>query len=66
MEIDRRISAARKGLDWETQEKLGIDPGRAHSVHAEHMSKSDTCSMCGEMCAVKLVSDFLGENTDKC
>ncbi|HOO55839.1 MAG TPA: phosphomethylpyrimidine synthase ThiC [bacterium] len=61
---DRKMSEARKILDWEAQEKLGIDPEKFDIVKdnlKKKKNKSDrTCSMCGEFCAIE-VSDELGK-----
>lgn len=59
-EWDLRMSVARKNLDWEEQVRLGLDPKRARLVHGEHAASGNACSMCGELCAMKLASDFLG------
>ena len=65
-EWDRRMSQARKGLDWEEQVRLCLDPENARLVHGEHATSGDACSMCGELCAMKLASDFLGVKSVKC
>lgn len=58
---DRRMAVARKALDWEGQINLAIDPERARSVYEGRPSESiEGCSMCGELCAMKVVSDHLG------
>lgn len=60
-EWDRKMSFARKSLDWEGQINLAVDPERARSVYESRPSGSiDGCSMCGELCAMKVVSDHLG------
>jgi phosphomethylpyrimidine synthase len=59
-EWDLSMSVARKNLDWEEQVRLGLDPKRARLVHGEHATSGNACSMCGELCAMKLASDFLG------
>lgn len=58
---DRQMAMARKSLDWDGQINLSIDPGRARSVYHERSSEGvEGCSMCGELCAMKIVSDHLG------
>lgn len=59
-ERDRRMSVARKNLDWEEQVRLGLDPKKARRVHEQHATSGTACSMCGDLCALKLASDFLG------
>jgi len=63
---DRKMSAARKNLDWEQQVKLCMDPEKARRVHEGHEVSSDACSMCGELCAMKLASDFLRTTSVQC
>jgi len=60
MEWDLAMSTARKALDWDKQIALAIDPGTAARFREEGKPESaDVCSMCGEFCAVKLVTDAL-------
>ena len=48
------MSEARKRLDWEEMFKLSMDPEKARRYRAEAKpEKEDTCSMCGNFCAVK-------------
>jgi phosphomethylpyrimidine synthase len=55
---DRDMSAARKALDWDAQERLGIDPTKFDIVKRDLDRKRDgadkTCSMCGEFCAMEM------------
>ncbi|MFA5800940.1 MAG: phosphomethylpyrimidine synthase ThiC [Thermoleophilia bacterium] len=61
MEWDIRMAKARKALDWEGQISLSIDPATARAVYEDRESGSvDGCSMCGDLCAMKLVSEYLG------
>ena len=48
MDWDNAMSAARKKLDWNAMFDLAIDP-----------EKEDTCSMCGNFCAVKNMNRIL-------
>lgn len=58
---DRRMALARKSLDWEAQINLGMDPETARAVYEGRQSGGvDGCSMCGELCAMKIVSEYLG------
>lgn len=57
---DRRMSTARKAFDWETMFELSVDPEKARVYHDRRKSKSDNvCSMCGELCAMKMVDKIL-------
>ncbi len=63
---DRRMSIARKKLDWEEQARLSLDPERSRRVHAKHTTAGEACSMCGEFCAMRLVESYLGVKAAKC
>lgn len=63
---DRKMSIARKHLDWETQANLSLDPEKVREIHAKHAVKGHACSMCGDYCAMDLVSKYLGITTTKC
>jgi phosphomethylpyrimidine synthase len=54
---DYEMSLARKNLDWEMQFSLSIDPEKAREIHSRRKSESDACSMCGDLCAIKLVKE---------
>ena len=57
---DYRMSEARKRLDWEAMFALGMDPEKARRYRAEAKpEKEDTCSMCGNFCAVKNTNRIL-------
>lgn len=58
---DRKMAMARKNLDWDRQISLAIDPQTARAIYEDRQSGSvEGCSMCGDLCAMKLVSDYLG------
>ncbi len=51
---NRAMGVARRCFDWKAQEQLAIDPeivARYHDTAALH--DKETCSMCGELCALK-------------
>lgn len=54
-ERDNAMGAARKNLDWEKQYSLAIDPDHARAVREARSSGSEACSMCGDLCAMKIV-----------
>ncbi|MFH0845595.1 MAG: phosphomethylpyrimidine synthase ThiC [Pseudomonadota bacterium] len=59
MERDRRMSEARKNLDWDTQFELAIDPKKARQLRKENPpSENDVCTMCGKYCAIKQVKEY--------
>jgi phosphomethylpyrimidine synthase len=57
---DLELSRARKALDWKAQRTLVIDPEKFDAVRTRRHSRSAACSMCGDYCAMRIVSDFLG------
>jgi len=64
-EWDRRMSVARRKLDWEEQSKLSLDPELSRQVHKKHVSTGTACSMCGEFCAIELMERYLGISATK-
>lgn len=59
IERDRKMSVARKNLDWNTQLELAIDPKKARSMREAHPpSEDDVCTMCGKYCAIKTVKEY--------
>jgi len=65
-EWDRKMSLARKKLDWEEQARLSLDPERSRRVHSRHASAGEACSMCGEFCAMALMEKYLGISASRC
>ena len=63
---DYEMSTARKNLDWEKMFELAIDPKKARRYREESTPEhSDTCTMCGKMCAVRNMNKILsGEPVD--
>ena len=59
-EWDKKMSIARKKLDWEEQARLSVDPELARRVHSRHASSGKACSMCGDFCAMEFVGKYLG------
>ena len=59
-EWDREMSLARKKLDWEGMFRLALDPEKARRYRASSKpEKEDTCSMCGNFCAVRNMNRIL-------
>ena len=69
LERDLKLSRARKKLDWAAQQKLVIDPHKFEEIRKKRKSRTKACSMCGEYCAMRIVSEFLnskGKADDLC
>jgi phosphomethylpyrimidine synthase len=59
-EWDDRMADARRKLDWEAQFGLAIDPEKARRYREQAAPEEEqTCSMCGNFCAVKNMNDAL-------
>ncbi|MGN0479396.1 MAG: phosphomethylpyrimidine synthase ThiC [Hominenteromicrobium sp.] len=60
MDWDNAMSVARKKLDWNAMFDLAIDPEKARRYReSSRPEKEDTCSMCGNFCAVKNMNRIL-------
>ncbi|WP_440955064.1 phosphomethylpyrimidine synthase [Methanosarcina sp. Mfa9] len=54
---DTAMAYARRDLDWEKQFELALDGDRARKIRDARKTESEACSMCGELCAVKIVKE---------
>ncbi|MDD1671038.1 MAG: phosphomethylpyrimidine synthase ThiC [Methanomicrobiales archaeon] len=57
-ERELAMAFARRDLDWEKQFETALYGGVARRIH-ERDGDLETCSMCGDLCAVKMVQDLL-------
>jgi phosphomethylpyrimidine synthase len=55
---------ARKDLDWEGQFRHALFGEHARIIH-ERDGVTDTCSMCGDLCALKLVKEIFEKKPEK-
>ena len=54
---DVKMAHARRNMDWEQQIKLSLDPTLADRLRSSSKpADKDVCTMCGEFCAIKLLS----------
>jgi phosphomethylpyrimidine synthase len=54
------MAEARRELDWESMYREALDPDKAKEYRARgSTAESDGCSMCGDVCAIKLVQKYL-------
>jgi phosphomethylpyrimidine synthase len=59
-EWDDRMARARKALDWEGMYAASLDPEKARRYRGRgHTEDSEGCSMCGDVCAIKIVKEYL-------
>jgi phosphomethylpyrimidine synthase len=61
---ERRMAEARRNLDWGKQFEAALFGDLARGIH-ERDGTLDTCSMCGELCAVKMVREILQPPEEK-
>ncbi|MDI6792356.1 MAG: phosphomethylpyrimidine synthase ThiC [bacterium] len=56
---DRRMSHARRKLDWEEQFRVCLFPQQAASIRdSRSPSNTKTCTMCGDSCALNIVDHY--------
>ena len=66
LDWDKEMARRRKALDWKGQIELSMDPDRARKLRESSMPKeSDVCSMCGEFCSMKGVSQYLKKDVKR-
>ena len=59
-EKDTKMAEARKKLDWKTMFSIALDPEKAKRYRERGITKEeDGCSMCGDVCAIKIVEQYL-------
>jgi phosphomethylpyrimidine synthase len=58
-ERELAMALARRDLDWELQFKTALYGDVARKIHCRD-GDLETCSMCGDLCAVKMVQELLG------
>lgn len=60
---DLAMAEARKRLDWEAQYECAMFPEAARAKRDERPpEEEDTCTMCGNYCAVKIVNEWLDQS----
>ncbi len=60
--VDYEMSLARKKFNWLRQFELSIDPKKAIEIHSRRKSGTKACSMCGDLCAIKMINEALRED----
>jgi phosphomethylpyrimidine synthase len=59
-----RMAKARHELDWDEQFRLALYGDNARKIH-ERDGETETCSMCGDLCAVRMVNELFGTGGEK-
>jgi phosphomethylpyrimidine synthase len=57
MDCEAEMAKARHELDWDEQFRLALYGDHARRIH-ERDGETETCSMCGDLCAVKMVNEL--------
>ncbi len=61
VERSRRISEARRALDWDRQIEEALFPEEARRIRETRGTRTAACSMCGPFCPIQLVHTQLGD-----
>jgi len=61
---EERMAIARRDLDWEGQYAEMLFPDHARAIH-DRDTERETCSMCGDLCAVKMVREIFDGDQKK-
>lgn len=62
---DLEMAKARAELDWEGQFKAAINPARARQIRHRRGVETDTCTMCSELCAIRLAKEAMEREKGK-
>jgi phosphomethylpyrimidine synthase len=61
-QLDYEMAQSRTNLDWERQFQLSVDPELARTKFNCRSRMSDACSMCGDLCAIKIAKAALNNS----
>jgi phosphomethylpyrimidine synthase len=59
VEREVEMAKARHLLNWDEQFRLALFGEHARKIHCRD-GEMETCSMCGDLCAVKMVNELFG------
>lgn len=57
--MDLKMARARAELNWEGQFDAAINPAKAKQMRHRRGVETDTCTMCSELCAIRLAREAL-------
>jgi phosphomethylpyrimidine synthase len=63
-EREAQMADARRRLDWEEQFRLALFGDVAKEIHNRD-GEQETCSMCGDLCAVKMIREIFEKQEKK-
>jgi phosphomethylpyrimidine synthase len=64
MEREVQMADARRRLDWDEQFRLALFGDVAKKIH-DRDGEQETCSMCGDLCAVKMIRELFEDEKKK-
>ncbi len=65
LDRDHAMAEARKALDWDRMFQLAIDPARAREMRDRcNPEDEEACSMCGDLCALRMVERALEKRSE--
>ena len=56
---DLKMARARADLNWDGQFLAAINPARAKQIRHRRCVETDTCTMCSELCAIRLAKEAM-------
>ena len=62
---DLRMAKARAELDWEGQFNAAMNPAKARQIRHRRGVETDTCTMCSELCAIKLAKEAMEREKER-
>ena len=62
---DLQMARARAALDWNGQFLAAINPALARQIRHRRGVETDTCTMCSELCAIRLAKEAMEKEWDK-
>ena len=62
---DLQMARARADLDWQGQFQSAINPDRARQIRHRRGVETDTCTMCSELCAIRLAREAMEKGLGK-
>lgn len=62
---DLRMAKSRAELDWEGQFNAAINPTRARQIRHRRGVETDTCTMCSELCAIRLAKEAMEREKER-
>lgn len=62
---DLQMAKARADLDWEKQFGAAINPAKARQIRHRRGVETDTCTMCSELCAIRMAKEAMERDTGR-